>query len=127
MSVFVQFDNDRAVAAGLYAAEDAPEGWLEAPEGAIVGDMFKLVSGECELMTEDEIAAFLVEEEEAAEATRNRGIRDGLLAQTDWQVIKALEAGTTVPANVVTYRQKLRDITAHTEWPLLDELDWPTL
>lgn len=127
MAVFVQFDGDRAVAAGLYNAEDAPEGWLEAPEGSIVGDMFKLVDGACELMTEDDANAFLAMMDEEDAARRNRGIRDGLLAQTDWMVIKALEAGDEVPTNVATYRQALRDITAHTEWPLLDELDWPTL
>lgn len=78
-------------------------------------------------MTDEEMAAELAELGANSAATANRATRDALLSATDWYVIKALESGGTVPANVATYRQALRDITEHTEWPLLDELDWPTL
>jgi NADH:ubiquinone oxidoreductase subunit len=39
-----------------------------------------------------------------------RRLRDELLTQSDWVVIKASEEGTTVPANWTAYRQALRDL-----------------
>ena len=64
---------------------------------------------------------------------RNRAERDKRLAACDWVVIKALEAGTSVASNWVTYRTALRDITAHSNWPDLEYPDmdgtggdWPT-
>lgn len=77
--------------------------------------------------TEAEIAEELAELQTAAAERQHRFTRDAKLAATDWMVIKAVEAGEEVPANVVAYRQALRDITTHTEWPHIDELDWPTL
>ena len=40
-----------------------------------------------------------------------RNIRNDLLIESDWIVIKALEASTTIPSEWKTYRQELRDIT----------------
>ena len=64
---------------------------------------------------------------------RNRAERDKRLAACDWVVIKALEAGTSVASDWVTYRTALRDITAHSNWPDLEYPDmdgtggdWPT-
>tara|TARA_R110002111_G_scaffold219130_1_gene281229 strand:- start:4406 stop:4891 length:486 start_codon:yes stop_codon:yes gene_type:complete len=64
---------------------------------------------------------------------RNRAERDKRLADCDWVVIKALEAGTSVASDWVTYRTALRDITAHSNWPDLEYPDmdgtggdWPT-
>ena len=64
---------------------------------------------------------------------RNRAERDKRLANCDWVVIKALEAGTSVASDWVTYRTALRDITAHSNWPDLEYPDmdgtggdWPT-
>lgn len=54
-------------------------------------------------------------------ASSNRGKRDGLLADTDWMAL----SDVTMSAEVTTYRQALRDITAHANWPNLDETDWP--
>lgn len=51
--------------------------------------------------------------------------RAELLAETDWYVIRATETATEVPADIVTYRQALRDITTHINWPNLDDADWP--
>lgn len=52
-----------------------------------------------------------------------RGQRNLLIAQTDWEVIKHKELGTTVPAAVTTYRQALRDITDQSD-PF--NITWPT-
>ncbi len=64
---------------------------------------------------------------------RNRAERDKRLADCDWVVIKALEAGTSVASDWVTYRTALRDITSHSNWPDLEypdmegtSGDWPT-
>lgn len=59
----------------------------------------------------------------AAKSVRDK--RDGLLAETDWMVIKAQETGNPMDQSWVSYRQALRDITNHVNFPYLDEEDWP--
>jgi hypothetical protein len=59
-------------------------------------------------------------------AEDNRKKRDDLLTETDWVVVKAQETSTEVPAEWSTYRQALRDITTHDNWPHLEDGDWPT-
>ena len=83
-------------------------------------------------MTSDE-RAVVVTEANAATAQRNRAERDKRLASCDWVVTKALEAGTSVASDWVTYRTTLRDITSHSNWPNLvypdmdgSGGDWPT-
>jgi len=51
--------------------------------------------------------------------------RDTLLVDSDWRVIKAQETGTAMSAEWSTYRQALRDITSHANFPWLDDADWP--
>ena len=53
-----------------------------------------------------------------------RAERDRLLAETDWVVVKAQEAGEAVPAAWATYRQALRDLPANTSDPANPA--WPT-
>ena len=52
----------------------------------------------------------------------NRGNRDGLLKDTDWWASSDL----TMTAEQIAYRQALRDITTHANWPHLEDADWPT-
>jgi hypothetical protein len=59
-------------------------------------------------------------------AIENRKKRDDLLAATDWVVIMHTEKGTNIPADMELYRQALRDITSHANWPNLSDSDWPT-
>ena len=40
-----------------------------------------------------------------------RNLRNELLQERDWVVIKAQENNTAIPSDWKTYRQKLRDIT----------------
>jgi len=56
-------------------------------------------------------------------AQRNRNLRVDFLSQTDWW---ALPDSPTMTAEQTAYRQALRDITSHANWPNLDEADWPT-
>ncbi len=58
---------------------------------------------------------------DAATATANRTKRDDLLAETDYFAL----TDVTMDAAMTSYRQALRDITAHANWPNLDEADWP--
>ena len=55
-------------------------------------------------------------------AFQNRDKRDGLLSETDWMAL----SDVTMSAEMAAYRQALRDITSHANWPHLDEADWPT-
>ena len=57
---------------------------------------------------------------EAAERVRSE--RDRLLAETDWTGL----SDVTMSAEMTTYRQALRDITTHANFPHLNEEDWPT-
>ena len=56
-------------------------------------------------------------------ASSNRGKRDSLLIQSDWTQVADAPVDATVWA---TYRQALRDITDHSNWPNLADADWPT-
>lgn len=56
-------------------------------------------------------------------AASNRSTRDTLLSDTDWTQVADAPVDATAWA---TYRQALRDITTHANWPNLSELDWPT-
>ena len=68
-------------------------------------------------LTADEIAANAVETAEV-----NRKTRDNLIAATDFYAL----TDVNMDAAITTYRQALRDITDHANWPNLDEADWPT-
>lgn len=62
-------------------------------------------------------------DENAAASVRSQ--RDNLLASTDWLVIKAQETSVAMSQAWVDYRQALRDITDHVNFPHLQEGDWP--
>ena len=71
--------------------------------------------------TAEELAA-----EVAAVEARVRNQRGKLLAETDWVVVFHTEKGTNIPLEWEVYRQALRDITDHANFPYLQEADWPT-
>jgi len=64
-------------------------------------------------------------------ATSVRIQRDKLLAESDWVTVKAVEQnaqdslGIQVPQVWLDYRQALRDITSHANFPNLQDSDWP--
>lgn len=58
--------------------------------------------------------------------SRVRGKRDRLLADSDWRVIKAQETNVSMDQTWIDYRQALRDISYHPNFPYLDDEDWPT-
>jgi hypothetical protein len=55
-------------------------------------------------------------------AIANRKRRDDKLMETDWHAL----SDVTMSAEMTTYRQALRDITTHANWPHLNDDDWPT-
>ena len=70
---------------------------------------------------EQEAAYQAMKDAEQAKAVREaRNVR---LAATDWVVIKAIETGTPVPAEIAGERQALRDITRQAGFPW--DLTWP--
>lgn len=90
--------------------------------------LLKQINNQVYEMSEEEAAAFEAERTAAHEAfivRENMSKRAELLAETDWYVIRATETATEVPVDIVTYRQALRDITTHENWPNLDDADWP--
>lgn len=64
-------------------------------------------------------------EADALKAQAVRGERDRMLFASDWIVIRAQETGGSISAEWAAYRQALRDITAHANFPHLTEDDWP--
>jgi predicted lipoprotein with Yx(FWY)xxD motif len=57
---------------------------------------------------------------EAAKSVRSK--RDSLLTETDWMAL----TDVTMSAEMAAYRQALRDITTHANFPNLEDADWPT-
>ena len=79
-------------------------------------------------MTTEERTA-VVTAANAAIATRNRKERDRRLAETDFHAL----SDVTMSSDMSAYRQALRDITTHSNWPNLEYPDmdgsggdWPT-
>ena len=57
----------------------------------------------------------------ASIARSNRKTRDDLIKETDWWA----KTDVTLTLDRREYRQALRDITAHVNWPNLEDSDWP--
>jgi hypothetical protein len=62
-----------------------------------------------------------ITEYDTAVAVQNRDLRNRLLTDTDWTGL----SDVTMSAEMTTYRQALRDITTHANWPNLEPSDWP--
>lgn len=104
--------------------------WQKAEElppvevGGVFVQQWRIV----ELYSAEEKAEMILQQEaaqlESAKASI-RSQRDNLLASTDWLVIKAQETSVAMDQTWVDYRQALRDITNHVNFPHLAEDDWP--
>ena len=96
--------------------QDANNNWVQAWQ---IVDMF---SDDTELGTKAEQEAAYQTKLDNDAAERNREKRDSLIAETDWHAL----SDVTMSAEMTTYRQALRDITTHANWPHLNDDDWPT-
>ena len=105
------------------ATQDANGNWVQAWS---VVDMFQDYTDD-EGVTHtkaDQEAAYQADlDAKAAESVRTQ--RDAKLAESDWMVIKSAETGIALAAEWATYRQALRDITTHANFPNLEEANWP--
>jgi len=84
------------------------------------------------LFTASEEAARDAEEQAWADgaddraAAANRVKRNQLLADSDWTQMNDSPLTNELKTSWATYRTALRDLTAHTNWPNLEDADWPT-
>ena len=101
------------------ATQDANGNWVTAWS---VVDMFADTTedGVTTTKAEHETAYQARLDADAAKSVRTQ--RDAKLAETDWTGM----SDVTMAADMTTYRQALRDITAHSDFPNLEDSDWPT-
>jgi hypothetical protein len=101
------------------AVQDANGNWVEA---YIETDMFTDTTEDGVTTTKAEHEAAYQARLDADAAASVRSARDAKLVETDWTGM----SDVTMSAEMATYRQALRDITAHANFPNLQDSDWPT-
>jgi len=83
-------------------------------------------------LTEEEISQIQAEEKAWAEgandriAATHREKRNALLAASDWTQANDSPLTDEAKASWVTYRTALRNLPNHSNWPNLEDNDWPT-
>tara|TARA_R110002012_G_scaffold312543_1_gene523366 strand:- start:234 stop:518 length:285 start_codon:yes stop_codon:yes gene_type:complete len=82
--------------------------------------------GRIPFTAEEEAEWDAMEAETAANVDNNRALekretRNYLLSESDWMA----NSDVTMPDNWKTYRQSLRDLPTHSNWPNLKDTDWP--
>ena len=96
--------------------QDSKGNWVEK---YVARDMFAdIEGGKTKSEQEKEYQATL----DANVATENRAKRNDKLVETDWTAL----SDVTMADNMKTYRQALRDLPTHKNWPNLEDADWPT-
>jgi len=100
--------------------QDANGNWVEK---YVARDMFS------DYTDEDGVSHTKSEQETAYQATLDantaaghRATRDAKLAETDFYAL----SDVTMSSEIQSFRQSLRDITTHDNWPNLGDDDWPT-
>ena len=99
--------------------QDSNGNWVEK---YVARDMFADTTEDGVTTTKAEHEAAYQATLDANTATSNRSTRDSKLAETDWTGM----SDVTMSSEMTTYRQALRDITTHSNWPDLEDADWPT-
>jgi hypothetical protein len=94
--------------------------------------MYKQVNNKLVLLTDEEVASIEAEQQAWTDgagdraAAANRDTRNQLLSDSDWTQMPDSPLTDEAKALWVTYRTSLRDLTAHENWPNLEDADWPT-
>lgn len=101
------------------AVQDAKGNWVENWEVVSMFEEYTDEDGVTHTVAEQEAA--YQQQLDAQAAERNRTERNRLIAETDWWAL----SDVTMTADQAAYRQALRDITSHANWPHLEEADWP--
>jgi len=100
--------------------QDAKGNWVEK---YVAKDMFADTTDEDgKKTTKAEHEAAYQATLDANTAAGHRATRDAKLAETDFYAL----SDVTMSSEMTTYRQALRDITTHDNWPNLGDDDWPT-
>ena len=100
--------------------QDANGNWVEK---YVAKDMFADTTDEDgKKTTKAEHEAAYQATLDANTATANRATRDAKLAETDFYAL----SDVTMSSEMTTYRQALRDLPTHSNWPNLEDADWPT-
>ena len=92
---------------------------------------FKItLKGKVQLSEEEELARDAEEQAWAdgaddRAAAANRAKRNQLLADSDWTQMADSPLTDEAKTAWATHRTALRDLTAHTNWPNLEDADWP--
>jgi|TARA_R100001460_G_scaffold18938_2_gene39833 hypothetical protein len=112
------------VGAYQYSARDGVEqdskgNWVEK---YVARDMFTDTTEDGVTTTKAEHEATYQATLDANTATANRATRDAKLAETDFYAL----SDVTMSSEMQSFRQSLRDITTHENWPNLEDADWPT-
>lgn len=90
--------------------------WVEK---YVARDMFADIEGG-DTKAEQEAAYQATLDATAAEG--HRSTRNNKLAETDFYAL----SDVTMSSAMTTYRQALRDLPTHDNWPNLEDADWPT-
>jgi len=107
-------DGDEIIS--IYQGQEPPEGSVLIPEGL---NPFRL-SWYGETLSEAPTDAL-----EAERAAANREYRNQLLSSTDWTELPDAPLTDAQKATYGAYRQALRDLTDHVNFPNLSADDWP--
>lgn len=99
--------------------QDSNGNWVEK---YVARDMFADTTEDGVTTTKAEHEAAYQARLDANTATANRATRDAKLAETDFYAL----SDVTMSTEMQTYRQALRDLPSHSNWPNLEEADWPT-
>mgnify|MGYP001184530519 FL=1 len=99
--------------------QDDLNNWVEAWQ---IADMFADTTEDGVTTTKAAHEAAYQQGLDDSAAESNRSQRDKLIAETDWWASSDL----TMTSAQTAYRQALRDISSHANWPHLAEADWPT-
>ena len=102
------------------ATQDAKGNWVQAWS---VVDMFQdYTDDEGVTHTKADQEAAYKADLDAKAAASVRSTRDAKIAETDWMAL----TDVTMSTEMAAYRQALRDITTHANFPNLQDSDWPT-
>ena len=96
--------------------QDSEGNWVEK---YVARDMFAdIEGGDTKAEQEAAYQATL----DASTATANRLKRNDKLTETDFYAL----SDVTMSSEMTAYRQALRDLPTHDNWPNLNDADWPT-
>lgn len=127
LGIDVVFETPRPTPSSTYkqvlrdgVEQDAKDNWIQKWKEE---DMF------ADTTDDDGVKTTKAKHEEAYQTTLDteaaatiRSQRNSLLTETDWMGL----ADVTMADNWKTYRQALRDLPTHSDWPNLKDSDWPT-